>query len=77
MDVNNITYNNLGSCNPQQIISITYPITDVSKLSLYGINANIDPNWKNLESNKNQEIEKDANYFADSVMKKGINSNYA
>ena len=26
---------------------------------------------------ENQEIEKDANYFADSVMKKGINSNYA
>ena len=32
---------------------------------------------EDFEAYENQEIEKDANYFADSVMKKGINSNYA
>lgn len=32
---------------------------------------------EDFEAYENQEIEKDANYFADSVMKKGLNSNYA
>ena len=66
MITSDINYNN-GSCNPQQIINITYPISDASKLSLYGINANIDPNWKNLESNKNQEIDKNCILYAYSI----------
>lgn len=36
----------------------------------------IQPN-EDFEAYENQEIEKDANYFADSVMKKGTNSYYA
>ena len=30
-----------------------------------------------FEAYENQEIEKDANYYADSVMKKGMDLNYA
>ena len=32
---------------------------------------------EDFEAYENQEIEKDANYFADSVMKKGTNPYYA
>ena len=52
------------------------------------VKDNIIDVWKNnfdnyirpeedFEAYENQEIEKDANYFADTVMKKGLNLNYA
>ena len=67
MDTTSINYN-LGSCNPIQVINVTYPIEDISKLSIYGANGNSDnANWKNLDSSNNGEIGKDCILYAYSL----------
>lgn len=62
-----------GKCisNPDSV-SVKNNIIDVWKDNF----SNYIPPEFDFEAYENQEIEKDANYFADSVVKKGINSSY-